>query len=119
LKFAPPNQFVGKKSFLTNYPVFSRLTMTLTFLKKIKDTNYLLELIRVLWAKYYADDPTIEPPLANIDTMLLEKMSRDQHTVFAIFNLAALKIDYIGENCSKFSGYEQAEFLEKDFLSKP
>jgi DNA-binding CsgD family transcriptional regulator len=90
--------------------------MTLQFLKKLKDTNYLLELVRVLWSKFYEDDPNIEPPLENIDTMLFEKMSRDKHTVFAIFNLVDLKINYIGKNAEDFCGYPQQEFIEKDFL---
>ncbi len=89
--------------------------MPLSFLKRITDPELLFKKVQKIWAITHEAH---EPPLPNntlVNTLLLERLAQNKHTLFMIVDAHNLDITYVGKNAEEFIGYSADEFLNQKF----
>jgi DNA-binding CsgD family transcriptional regulator len=87
--------------------------MSISGLKRILNPIVLFETIQNYWTSYCLKEFGIVPSEFLMDTELLETMSEGKHKIYAVFDIASFKIDYLGKNIEDVSGYTHEEFMKR------
>jgi DNA-binding CsgD family transcriptional regulator len=90
--------------------------MNVSGLKRILNPELLFETIRNYWTNYCFKEFGIVPSPFLMDTELLESMSEGKHKLYAVFDIASFRIDYVGRNIEEVSGYKREEFMKSGMV---
>jgi DNA-binding CsgD family transcriptional regulator len=89
--------------------------MLINSLRRILDTNTLLDKIKSLWIEHHQKERGLVPTEIKLDTKTLDTLSENSPNLYMVFDWTNLSLNYIGKNIYDKFGYTHDELKQNQF----
>jgi DNA-binding CsgD family transcriptional regulator len=89
--------------------------MLINSLRRILDTNILLDKIKSLWIEHHQKERGLVPIAVKFDTQILDILSEQSPNLYVVFDWINFSLHYVGKNAYDKIGYTHQELKENQF----